>query len=62
MLAAVEAGALPRRRLDSYRKLVRENEWIASRGDARLRSERANRWKAISRSQRQMYKLRGRDR
>ncbi|MGP4028158.1 ribosome small subunit-dependent GTPase A [Actinomadura sp. 3N407] len=62
VLAAIEDGTLPRRRLDSYRKLRRENEWIASRGEARLRAERQNQRKAITRWQRQMYKERGRDR
>ncbi|WP_240966194.1 ribosome small subunit-dependent GTPase A [Streptomyces zingiberis] len=45
VLAALADGSLPRRRLDSYRKLARENEWIASRTDARLRAERRRRWK-----------------
>ncbi|MEU8804583.1 ribosome small subunit-dependent GTPase A [Spirillospora sp. NPDC048819] len=62
VLAAIEDGTLPRRRLDSYRKLQRENDWIASRGDARLRAERENKRKAITRWQRQTYKERGRDR
>lgn len=62
VLAAVEDGVLTRRRLDSYRKLLRENEWIASRSDARLRAERENRYKAISRSLRQKYKHEGRKR
>ena len=60
--AAVEAGELPRRRLDSYRKLLRENEWIASREDARLRAERTDRHKRISRSLRQRYRFEGRKR
>jgi ribosome small subunit-dependent GTPase A len=60
VLAAVEAGELPRRRLDSYRRLQRENEWAAARGDARLRAEQQNRSKEISRSVRQMYKIKGR--
>jgi ribosome biogenesis GTPase / thiamine phosphate phosphatase len=30
VLAAVESGELPERRLASYRKLLRENEWMAS--------------------------------
>ncbi|GAA2440404.1 ribosome small subunit-dependent GTPase A [Actinomadura vinacea] len=62
VLAAVEAGGLPRRRLDSYRKLQRENEWIASRGDARLRAERAGRYKELSKSLRQRYKIEGKKR
>ncbi|MFC4907660.1 ribosome small subunit-dependent GTPase A [Actinomadura gamaensis] len=57
---AIGAGDLPRRRLDSYRKLLRENDWIAARTDARLRAERAGRWKAITRAQRQAYRLKGR--
>ncbi|TQS39726.1 ribosome small subunit-dependent GTPase A [Cryptosporangium phraense] len=38
--AAIDAGQLPERRLESYRKLLRENEWAAARTDARLRAER----------------------
>ncbi|MFG2246366.1 ribosome small subunit-dependent GTPase A [Spirillospora sp. NPDC048823] len=62
VLAAIEDGTLPGRRLAGYRKLQRENEWIASRGDARLRAERRDQWKAISRWQREMYRERGRGR
>ncbi|MGP3976309.1 ribosome small subunit-dependent GTPase A [Streptomyces sp. 8N114] len=39
VLAAVEGGALPERRLESYRKLLRENARLAARTDARLRAE-----------------------
>ncbi|MET8628229.1 ribosome small subunit-dependent GTPase A [Kitasatospora sp. NPDC004669] len=39
VLEAVEDGVLLQRRLDSYRKLLRENRWIAARSDARLRQE-----------------------
>ncbi|MEV5831781.1 ribosome small subunit-dependent GTPase A [Spirillospora sp. NPDC052242] len=60
--AAVEDGSLSRRRLDGYRKLMRENAWAAARSDARLRAEREGRRKALTRWQRQMYKERGRDR
>ncbi|GAA1524377.1 ribosome small subunit-dependent GTPase A [Actinomadura kijaniata] len=60
--AAIADGALPERRLRSYRKLLKENEWIAARSDARLRAEQTNRWKVIHKAQRQAYKLRGRDR
>ncbi|MFC4049728.1 ribosome small subunit-dependent GTPase A [Actinomadura syzygii] len=62
VLAAVADGTLPGRRLDSYRRLLRENEWAASRTDARLRAEQRDRVKAISRFQRQLYRERGRDR
>ncbi|HEX4787212.1 MAG TPA: ribosome small subunit-dependent GTPase A [Actinospica sp.] len=49
VLAAVADGELPERRLASYRKLLRENEWIASRTDARLAAERRQVWKQRSR-------------
>ncbi|RCG25640.1 ribosome small subunit-dependent GTPase A [Streptomyces diacarni] len=39
VLAAVEDGTLPERRLVSYRKLLRENVRLAARTDARLRAE-----------------------
>ncbi|MFI9201913.1 ribosome small subunit-dependent GTPase A [Streptomyces sp. NPDC053048] len=45
VLAAADNGELPQRRLDSYRKLVRENTWMASRSDARLRAEIRRDWK-----------------
>ncbi|MFC9994659.1 ribosome small subunit-dependent GTPase A [Nocardia sp. NPDC127526] len=60
--AAIESGELPQRRLDSYRKLSRENEWMAARTDNRLRAERDKAWRNISKAQRQMYKERGRRR
>ncbi|MEU8512077.1 ribosome small subunit-dependent GTPase A [Kitasatospora sp. NPDC048722] len=50
--AALEEGTLPQRRWESYRKLQRENEWIASRSDARLASARLKKWKAITKSMR----------
>ncbi len=61
VLAAVESGELPARRLDSYRRLLRESAWAAARADARLRAERANEHKAIVRAQRALYRSRGRD-
>ncbi|MER7660815.1 MULTISPECIES: ribosome small subunit-dependent GTPase A [unclassified Streptomyces] len=45
VLAAVEEGSLPERRLDSYRKLLRENRRIVAKTDARLRSEILKDWK-----------------
>ncbi|GAA2413247.1 ribosome small subunit-dependent GTPase A [Streptomyces glaucosporus] len=45
VLAAVEDGDLPERRLDSYRKLLRENQYLAARTDARLRAELRRDWK-----------------
>ncbi|GAA2277960.1 ribosome small subunit-dependent GTPase A [Nonomuraea roseoviolacea subsp. roseoviolacea] len=58
--AAIQAGELTRRRLDNYRKLQRENAYAASRTDARLRGERANRQKAITSHLRATYKFRDR--
>jgi ribosome biogenesis GTPase len=55
VLAAVEDGTLPHRRLDSYRKLLRENAWIASRTDQRLRSELRREWKQRAVAGREMY-------
>ncbi|MET8011693.1 ribosome small subunit-dependent GTPase A [Streptomyces sp. NPDC005271] len=45
VLAAIDDGSLPQRRLESYRKLLRENERLAARTDARLRSEMRRDWK-----------------
>ncbi|KUJ39011.1 ribosome small subunit-dependent GTPase A [Streptomyces sp. MI02-2A] len=43
--AAVEDGELPQRRLESYRKLLRENQWIVAKTDARVRAELRREWK-----------------
>ncbi|MCS0635439.1 ribosome small subunit-dependent GTPase A [Streptomyces sp. LP05-1] len=45
VLAAIDAGELPERRLDSYRKLQRENQRIVAKTDARLRTEILKDWK-----------------
>jgi ribosome biogenesis GTPase / thiamine phosphate phosphatase len=55
VLAAVEDGTLSHRRLDSYRRLLRENAWIASRTDQRLRAELRREWKQRSAAGREMY-------
>jgi ribosome biogenesis GTPase len=47
VLAAIGDGSLPQRRLDSWRKLGREAEWIAARHDVRLRRERARAWRQV---------------
>jgi ribosome biogenesis GTPase len=52
VLAAVETGDLPERRLDSWRKLRREALWMASRGDARLRAEQTRKWKIVHKEMR----------
>jgi ribosome biogenesis GTPase len=60
--AAIDAGLLPARRLDSYRKLVRENEWAAARTDARLRSERLAKTKSLHKAVRREYQEKNRRR
>lgn len=45
VLAAVDDGTLPQRRLDSYRKLIRENQRIVAKTDARVRAELRREWK-----------------
>ncbi|MFC4009720.1 ribosome small subunit-dependent GTPase A [Nonomuraea purpurea] len=52
VLAALESGELPERRLTSWRKLQREAAWMASRTDARLRKEQQNKWKVIDKEMR----------
>jgi ribosome biogenesis GTPase / thiamine phosphate phosphatase len=46
VLAAVEVGELPQRRLDSWRRLRAEGRWQEVRRDARLRAEQAKVWRA----------------
>ncbi|MEU4330228.1 ribosome small subunit-dependent GTPase A [Nonomuraea dietziae] len=58
--AAIASGELDQRRLASYRKLQRENEWATSRSDARAQREDVK--KAITRSLRQTYAFRDRQR
>jgi ribosome biogenesis GTPase len=45
VLAAIDSGELPERRLESYRKLIRENQRIVAKTDARLRAEIRKEWK-----------------
>ncbi|MFE2042227.1 ribosome small subunit-dependent GTPase A [Streptomyces sp. NPDC059477] len=42
---AIDSGALPARRLESYRKLLRENQRIVAKTDARVRAEIRKDWK-----------------
>lgn len=46
VLAAVADGRLAPRRLDSYLRLHRENDWLQRRYDARQRAEQRRRWRA----------------
>ncbi|MFD9573942.1 ribosome small subunit-dependent GTPase A [Streptomyces sp. NPDC059982] len=55
VLAAVEAGTLPDRRLESYRKLLRENQRIVAKTDARLRAEIRRDWRVKSAQGRANY-------
>lgn len=52
VLAAVESGELPERRLHSWHKLQREAVWMAARTDARLRKDLQSRWKSIHKEMR----------
>lgn len=45
VLAALADGTLPERRLESYRKLLRENQRIVAKTDARLRAEIRRDWR-----------------
>ena len=56
VLSSVAAGDLGQDRVDSWRKLQRELAFQARRGDARLRAEERQKWKAISKWQRNIYK------
>ena len=47
--AAIEAGELSPRRMASYEKLLREQQWLAMRYDARLRAEQRAKWKLRAR-------------
>jgi ribosome biogenesis GTPase len=53
VLAAVDSGELPERRLQSWRKLQREAAWQARRVDARLRREELAVWRARARASRE---------
>lgn len=52
VLAAVADGSLAERRLDSWFRLQRELAWMASRTDARLRTEQLKKWKKITQANR----------
>lgn len=55
VLAAVASGELAERRLDSYRKLLRENQRIVAKTDARVRSEIRRDWRLKSAEGRSNY-------
>lgn len=55
VLAALDFGELAERRLESYRKLLRENQRIVAKTDARLRSEIRRDWRLKSAEGRANY-------
>jgi ribosome biogenesis GTPase len=60
VIDAVERGELPAGRLDSYRRLQREDDFLRSRHDEKARSERSRQAKQIAKSVRLQYRLRRR--
>jgi ribosome biogenesis GTPase / thiamine phosphate phosphatase len=58
VIAAVESGELTERRLESWRKLQREQAWMAARKDARLRAEQIKVWKQRTKASRSARKRR----
>jgi len=52
VIAAAEEGSLDPARLEGWRKLRREQRWLATRRDARLRAEDKAHWKAIHKANR----------
>ncbi len=57
---AVVSGALDLGRLERYRKLLRESQWAATRGDARQANKRGKTEKAITKHLRATYRFRDR--
>lgn len=58
--AAIESGMIDLARLQSYRKLQREQTFIAGKKDDRLRVEGQKKWKQIARANRARQKARHR--
>lgn len=58
VLDAVDDGELTQRRLDSYRKLLREAAYQARRTDARLAAEERARWKHLHQDARRSARIR----
>ena len=55
VLSAIDAGLFEQRRLDSYRRLEREQAWFASRTDHRLAAERRKEWKKLVKATRDRH-------
>lgn len=60
VVAAVEAGELPARRLESYRELQAEIQHVAGERDVRMREERKRQDKELARTIKRFYKSDGR--
>jgi ribosome biogenesis GTPase len=58
VLAALSDGSLAQRRYDSWRKLLREARWMASRTDARLAAEQRRKWKIVTKEVRRSGRTR----
>jgi ribosome biogenesis GTPase / thiamine phosphate phosphatase len=58
VLAAVSAGALDAARLESWRKLLREQEFLRRKVDPEARLEQKEQWKKIHRAARQKHQQR----
>jgi ribosome biogenesis GTPase / thiamine phosphate phosphatase len=56
VLAALEAGQLDPARMESYRKLRREQHYLELKVDPSLRAEQQKRWKIIHKAMRRMPK------
>lgn len=57
---AIDAGQLDADRWKGYQKMQREIAFTARQKDERLRREEQQKWKQISKAQRDLYKVRGR--
>lgn len=61
VLAAVASGALPEQRLRDYRHLLREQAFLARKGDIALMRAERERWKKIGQAGRAAMRAKGKD-
>lgn len=59
--AALDAGTFDAARLENWRKLLREQEFLRRKGDSEARVEHKEQWKLLHRAQRQKYQQRTKD-
>ena len=59
--AALVAGTLDTARLENWRKLLREQEFLRRKADPEARVEQKEQWKLLHREQREKYQQRKRD-